>query len=153
MYLDKDFQDIGEFSLKGMIPQEQNQKVYPYAVSFVGNETGFVLNQFANGCQLNEIDVASKTIRRAVPLPSNLKPFSIYADIDGKCLIPDESNQRLVSYDRTSTMEEYRLKSSQNPYAMTFLSDGTLCVTCRNASQPSNSGICVISEENRRNKS
>ena len=150
VYLDTNFEQIGEYNVSQIIPKDGSQKVYPYAVSFGTQENLFILNHFGNSCQLHEVALSDRSVTRTIDLPPSLRSFSIYADAAGKCLIADETNQRLVSYDHASNMEEYRLKSGQAPYAMTFLSDGSLCITCRNASQPANSGVCVLSEENRR---
>jgi hypothetical protein len=48
--------------------------------------------------------------------------------------------------DKDSAIEEYKSKSIQEPYSMTFLSTGTLCVTDRNRSFGTNGGIAIISE-------
>jgi hypothetical protein len=58
----------------------------------------------------------------------------------------DKVNHRLISVYKNSIIDEYKSKYIQEPYAMTFLSTGTLCVTDWNKSFGTNGGIAIISE-------
>jgi streptogramin lyase len=84
--------------------------------------------------------------RNYFPTPPGLKSYSIYVDSERKCLIADQTNRRLVSINPDSTIEEYKCPSIREPYAMTFLSNGTLCVTDSSKSLGTYGGIAVLSE-------
>lgn len=124
------------------------QKVYPYAAYFLPNQTSFVLTNRQDKCHLHEYDNNNAAPKTIFQIPQSLQSYSIYVDAAKKCLIADKLNHRLVSIDSNSAVEEYRCKSIQEPYSMTFLSDGTLCVTDWNKSHGSSGGIAVVSEAN-----
>ena len=121
------------------------KKRYPYAAYFFPDNTALVLTNRENKCELREGDSMNgvKKIYSALP---PLQSYSIYADSDRKCLIADKDNHRLLSITQDSVIEEYKSKSIQDPYSMTFLSSGALCVTDWNSSFGTRGGIAVISE-------
>ena len=91
-------------------------------------------------------DTNDGVTKRFFNIPPTLLSYSIHVDSAKKCLIADKINHRLVSVDKDSTIEEYKCKSIQEPYSMTFLSTGTLCVTAWNKSFGTNGGVAIISE-------
>jgi hypothetical protein len=119
--------------------------VYPYAAYFLPNDTSFVLTHRLDKCFLQEFDTTNAAAKLSFTTPPSLQSYSIYVDCDKKCLIADKLNHRLVSVDKNSTVEEYKCKSMQEPYSMTFLSDGTLCVTDWNKSHGTSGGVSIIS--------
>ena len=145
------FHDTAQDHLLQTTPQLY-QKVYPYAAYFLGNDTSFVLTHRQDKCHLDEYDNSNATPKSSYNIPQSLQSYSIYVDNDKKCLIPDKLNHRLVSIDKDSNVEEYKCKSIQEPYSITFLSTGTLCVTDWNKSHGSSGGISIISEVNLKQK-
>jgi streptogramin lyase len=93
-----------------------------------------------------EYDTPSVALKKSFQIPPDLKSYSIYVDSERKCLITDIANHRLVSVNPDSTFEEYRWPSVREPYSVTFLSTGTLCIAARNQSAGTNGGIAVLSE-------
>ncbi|CAF1329930.1 unnamed protein product [Rotaria magnacalcarata] len=158
VFLDNNLAEIGVWSFhdstQDHLLQSQPQlyqKVYPYAAYFLPNDTSFVLTHRQDKCHLDEYDNTSAAVKSAYNIPS-LQSYSIYVDDAKKCLIPDKLNHRLVSVDKDSKFEEYRCKSIQEPYSLTFLSTGTLCVTDWNKSHGTSGGISIISEVNLKEK-
>ncbi len=159
VFLDNNLGEIGVWSFhdstQDHLLQSQPQlyqKVYPYAAYFLGNDTSYVLTHRQDKCRLEEYDNSNATPISTYNIPQSLQSYSIYVDSTKKCLIPDKLNHRLVSIDKDSTIEEYKCKSIQEPYSMTFLSNGTLCVTDWNKSHGSSGGISIISEVNLKEK-
>ena len=128
------------------IDPTNHSKLYPYAAYFCPDKTAMVLSNRNNVCELRECDVEAATTKKIYNALPRLQAYSIYVDHEKKCLIADNDNHRLLSFSQDSTIEEYKSKSIQNPYAMTFLSTGALCVTDWNQSFGSRGGIAVISE-------
>ncbi len=122
------------------------QKAYPYAAHFFPDNTSLVLTHREDECHLTEYETATGISKKIFSTPPGLKSYSIYADSERKCLIADKVNHRLVSINHDSTIEEYTWKSVKEPYSMTFLSTGTLCVTDSTKTLGSNGGIAVLSE-------
>jgi len=106
-----------------------------------------VLKNQENNCHLTEYDLhTTQPIKASTSLPPSLLSYSIYVDSARKCLIADKVNHSLISIDKDSIIEEYKAKSIREPYSMTFLSTGTLCVTTWNKTFGTNGGIAIISE-------
>lgn len=147
VYLDKNLSEIGELSLKET-PSDPttHNKLYPYAAYFCPDNTAMVLSNRKNVCELRECDVGTGTTKKIYSALPRLQAYSIYVDQEKTCLIADSDNHRLLSFSQNSTMEEYKSKYIHNPYSMTFLSTGALCVTDWNQSFGSRGGIAVISE-------
>lgn len=145
------FHDASQDHLLRTQPQLY-QKVYPYAAYFLGNDTSYVLTHRQDKCRLEEFDNSSETPKFTYNIPPSLQSYSIFVDQAKKCLIADKLNHRLVSVDKDSNVEEYKCKTVQEPYSMTFLSTGTLCVTDWNKSFGTSGGITVISEVNLKEK-
>lgn len=159
VFLDNNLGEIGVWSFhdstQDHLLQSQPQlyqKVYPYAAYFPENETSFVLTHRQDKCRLEEYDNSNATPKATHNIPPSLQSYSIFVDSAKKCLIPDKLNHRLVSVDKDSNIEEYKCKSIQEPYSVTFLSTGTLCVTDWNKSHGSSGGISIISEVNLKEK-
>lgn len=152
VYLDKNLSPIGELSLKETpTDPTTHSKLYPYAAYFCHDNTALVLSNRKNVCELRECDVVTGLTTKIYSTLPRLQSYSIYVDYEKKCLIADNDNHRLLSISQNSTIEEYRSQYIQNPYAMTFLSTGALCVTDWNQSFGSRGGITVISETDFRN--
>lgn len=146
IFLDKNLAEFGTWSFQEQsVNAADYKKLYPYASYFFPDDTALVLTNRENKCELREGDptVGIKKIYNALP---TFQAFSIYADSQRKCLIADKDNRRLISITPDSIIEEYKSKSIQEPYSMTFLSTGTLCVTDWNLSFGTRGGIAVISE-------
>jgi hypothetical protein len=159
VFLDNNLGEIGVWSFhdstQDHLLQSQPQlylKVYPYAAYFLANDTSYVLTHRQDKCHLHEYDNSNATPKSTYNTPQSLQSYSIYVDSAKKCLIADKLNHRLVSVDKESVIEEYKCKSIQEPYSMTFLSTGTLCVTDWNKSHGSSGGISIISEVNLKEK-
>jgi hypothetical protein len=150
VFLDKNLAEIGSWSYNeqnSAYPQSQPyQKIHPYAAYFLPDDTSFVLTHRETKCQLRRVDSTSGITTQVFNIPPTLQSYSIYADSAKKCLIADNINHCLVSVDKDSTIEEYKWKSMQEPYSLTFLSTGTLCVTSWNKSYGTNGGVAIISE-------
>lgn len=154
VFLDKNLAEVNVWSFhdssQDHLLQSQPQlyqKIYPYAAYFLKNNVSFVLTHRQDKCHLHEYDNANPVPKATYQTPQSLQSYSIFVDDDKKCLIADKLNHRLVSIDANSVVDEYRSKTIQEPYSMTFLSDGTLCVTDWNKSHGSSGGISVISEQ------
>jgi hypothetical protein len=149
VFLNKDLESLGEWSFNDQnqgYPQTQPyEKVYPYAAYCLADGTACVLTHRTDQCHLRECDDTGKT-KRFFNTPPTLKSYSIYVDNAKKCLIADKTNHQLLSIDYDSQIEEYKCKSIQEPHSMTFLSNGTLCVTDSSKSRGTNGGIAIISE-------
>lgn len=159
VFLDNNLAEVGSWSFhdsnQDHLLQSQPQlyqKFYPYAAYFLPKDRAYVLIHRQDRCLLQEYDCVSSTMISSYNIPQSLQSYSIYVDKAKKCLIPDKLNHRLVSIDADSNVEECRLKSIQEPYSLTFLSDGTLCVTDWNKSHGTNGGISIISEVNLKEK-
>ncbi|CAF0893111.1 unnamed protein product [Rotaria sp. Silwood1] len=159
VFLDNNLAEIGVWSFhdstQDHLLQSQPQlyqKVYPYAAYFLPNDTSYVLTHRQDKCHLDEYDNTSAAKKSTYNIPQSLQSYSIYVDDAKKCLIPDKLNHRLVSIDKDSKIEEYKCKSIQEPFSLTFLSNGTLCVTDWNKSHGSSGGITIISEVNLKEK-
>lgn len=159
VFLDNNLAEIGVWSFhdssQDHLLQSQPQlyqKVYPYAAYFLANDISFVLTHRQDKCRLDEYDNTNATPNSSYNIPESLQSYSIFVDQAKKCLIPDKLNHRLVSVDKDSKVEEYRCKSIQEPYSMTFLSTGTLCVTDWNKSHGTSGGLAIISEVNLKEK-
>jgi hypothetical protein len=155
VFLDKNLAEINFWSFhdstQDHLLQTQPQlyqKVYPYAAYFLANNASFVLTHRQDKCYLDEYDNPNPKPKFTYQTPPSFQSYSIFVDDAKKCLIADKLNHRLVSVDKNSVVEEYKCKSIQEPYSMTFLSDGTLCVTDWNKSHGTSGGISVISEVN-----
>lgn len=151
-YFDKNLAYIGEFSLKGSNPDPSkgNQKVYPYAAYYFPDNTLFAVTHGEQQCQIKEHEVATGALKRTLNSPLNSLSFSIYGDSKKNCLIADKVNKRLVCIDADSNIEEFKFNSIVEPYSLTFLSNGTLCVTDWNKAFGTNGGIAILSENNLR---
>jgi len=112
---------------------------------FFPDDTSFVLTHRENKCRLQGRDSKGITQKFIDSLPI-AQSYSIYGDSEKKCLIADKVNGCLVSINKDSIVETYNFKSIKEPYAMTFLSNGTLCVTDWNQSAGTRGGIVIISE-------
>ena len=155
LFLDNNLTEIGVWSFHDPTQDhllhsqtQPYQKVYPYASYVSSNDTLCVLTHRQDKCHLDEYDCYNSKITSTYHIPESLQSYSIYVDNAKKCLIPDKLNHRLVSIDKDSNIEEYKCKSIHEPYALTFLSDGTLCVTDWNKSHGTSGGISIISEGN-----
>ncbi len=150
VFFDKNLAEIGSWSYNeqnSVYPQSQSyQKIHPYAAYFLPDDTSFVLTHRENKCQLIEVDSTTGITKQFFNIPPTLLSYSIYPTSAKKCLIADKINHRLVSVDKDSTIEEYKWKSMQEPYSLTFLSTGTLCVTAWNKSYGTHGGVAIISE-------
>ena len=159
VFLDNNLGEIGVWSFhdssQDHLLQNQPQlyqKIYPYAAYFLGNDTSYVLTHRQDKCRLEEYDNSNASPKSSYTIPDSLQSYSIFVDSAKKCLIADKLNHRLVSIDKDSKVEEYRCKSIQEPYSMTFLSTGTLCVTDWNKTHGTSGGISIISEVNLKDK-
>jgi len=158
VFLDLNLNEIGNWSL--VDPSQEHlrhtqpqlyQKVYPYAAYFLSDKTSYVLTHRQDKCRLNEYDSESATLKTIFDIPQTLQSFSLYVDGNKKCLLADKLNRRLVSIDKERKIEEYKCKSIQEPYCITFLSTGTMCITDWSKSHGTNGGISIISEKNLQN--
>jgi len=155
VFFDPNLTEVGDWSLTD--PSQEHlrrtqpqlyQKVYPYAAYFMSDNTSYVLIHRLDKCRLNLYDTVSSTLQSTYDIPQPLNSFSILIDSNRKCLLADKPNRRLVTLDKDYQIQEYRYKSIQEPYSMTFLSTGTLCVTDWSKSHRSSGGIAVLSETN-----
>jgi len=120
--------------------------VYPYAAHFFPDNTSLVLLHRGGTCHLTEYETTTRISKKIFSTPPGLQSHSIYVDNERRCLIADKIKHRLVSINHDSTIEEYTWKSVKEPYSMTFLSNGTLCVTDSTTTFGSHGGIAVLSE-------
>ncbi|UJR35352.1 hypothetical protein I4U23_028110 [Adineta vaga] len=147
VYLDKDLTEIGSWSFNEQsVTSQPYQKIYPYAAYFLSDNTSFVVTHRHDKCQLQEKDVPSGTTKRVWDGPARLQAYSIYVDDARQCLIPDKANHNLISVHECSTAKSYKFKSIYEPYSLTFLSNGTLCVTDWNKSFRTSGGVAILSE-------
>lgn len=96
--------------------------------------------------QIREYHAPTTAKTKVFNLPLQFQSFSIYGDSKKNCLIADKANRRLLCIDSNSNVEEFKWKSIVEPYSMTFLSNGTLCVTDRNKAFGTNGGLAILSE-------
>ena len=152
LYLDKDLNEVGGWSFNDQGPGQLQgyQKKYPYAAHFLSDSVALVLTHVEDKCYLMEYDMINNRKKQYFKTPTDFKSYSIYVDSERKCLISDIANNRLVSVNPDSTFEEYRWPSVREPYSLTFLSTGTLCISVRNKSAGTNGGIVVLSESDLR---
>ncbi|CAF3770989.1 unnamed protein product [Rotaria sordida] len=155
VFFNKDLACIGEWLFNNANQQAlchlQSQpynKVYPYAAYLLPDNTSFILKCCDDKFQIEKLNPIGQTSEIISNIPPTLKSYSIYVDSTRQCLIPDKVNHSLVSIDKDSIVEQYKFTSIQEPYSMTFLSTGTLCITDHNKSCGTNGGISVISEIN-----
>ncbi|CAF1124082.1 unnamed protein product [Adineta ricciae] len=150
VYFDKDLTEVGVWSFSEQEQQSASsqpyQKIYPYAAHFCSDNSSFVLTHRNNTCQLQEKDVPSGKTVRLWNAPVGLQAYSVYTDSARKCLIPDKTNHCLISVSECSTSTIHKCKSIYEPYSLTFLSTGTLCVTDWNKSFGTTGGVAILSE-------
>ncbi|CAF2763150.1 unnamed protein product [Rotaria sp. Silwood2] len=153
VFFDKDLAYAGEWSFhkknqQAVYPLQSQpyNKVYPYAAYFLPDNTSFILTCCNDKFQIEKMNPIKSTSDVISNIPPTLKSYSIYVDSTRKCLIPDKVNHCLVSIDNDSIVEQHKFNSIREPYSMTFLSTGTLCITDHNKSYGTNGGISILSE-------
>ncbi|CAF4608363.1 unnamed protein product [Rotaria socialis] len=156
-YFDKNLMNIGEWSFNSQHQQNSDlsqsrvhDKVYPYAAYYFPDNTSFVLTCCKDRFEFSQVDDNNKKLN-SFNLPINMKSYSFYVDGASRCLLPDAINHRLLSIDKNSIVEEYKCDSIREPYAISFLSTGTMCITDHSTSYGTNGGISIISETDLRN--
>lgn len=146
-----DLERVGDWSFSERSQQAQSSspytKAYPYAARFLTDDTAMVLVHVDTRLQLYEKDARNNGATVSVrELPAGTQSYSLYVDRERNVLLPDKPNKSLIRFDQDSTVHRYRFKNIQEPYSLTFLSDGTLCVTDWGKSAGTNGGVAVISE-------
>ncbi|CAF0964903.1 unnamed protein product [Rotaria magnacalcarata] len=157
VYFDKNLKNIGELSFKKQHQQISDQsqstvhdKVYPYAAYHLPDNTSFVLTFCKDRFEFDQL-VDNQRKPNSLNLPINTKSYAFYVDGASRCLLPDAVNHRLLSIDKNSIVEEYKCDSVREPYAISFLSTGTMCITDHSTSYGTNGGISIISETDLKN--
>ncbi|CAF0728223.1 unnamed protein product [Didymodactylos carnosus] len=156
VFLDTNLVEIDQWSLtdpdQEQVRQQQPQlyqKTYPYAAYFLP-DSSFVLTHRQDKCRISEYDSVG-LIKSTYDIPQSLQSFSLFVDTERKCLLTDKLNHRLVSIDENKQIEEYKCKSVVEPHSLTFLSNGTMCITDWTKSHRTSGGISIISAEDLQN--
>lgn len=148
VFLDSNLKQVGEWSFNqpNLFSNQSYEKIYPYAACFFPDNRSFVLTHRGQICELKQCDSRTGGVIKTYPTPPGLLSYGMRGDEQNKCLIADTGNHSLLVVNPDETFEQYNFKSVREPHALTFLSDGTLCVTDRSKMSGTQGGIAVITE-------
>jgi hypothetical protein len=157
-YFDKNLDDIGHWNFSNReentssnVTGENRAKNYVYSAEYLPDGVYFCLINYRNQWDLSKYNTKDQALQKQLHLPLLSRAYNIHVDSSQNCLIADAARNCLISIDQNFATKEFTWPSLQAPYAMTFLSTGTLCITSHAERNGSKGGICIISENDLKN--